>query len=80
VSEPITVPITYNFFGAEDQFPSEWALNVFIFVEGGSTPIPTPGVDYDAITPVSLVSRTTPIVVSEVLTPEPGGDPCGTLN
>jgi hypothetical protein len=78
LSEPITIPITYSFaFPDEATFPSEWALNVNIFVEGGSTGnTPTPFVDYRVATPVSLVSLTTPVVVSEVLTPEPGGNPC----
>ncbi len=77
LSEPITVPIAYFFFAGE-AFPSDWALNFNIFVEGGSTGNqPTPFVDYRVATPVSLVSRNAPLVVSEVLTPAPGGDPCG---
>jgi hypothetical protein len=78
LSDPITLPITYSFaFPDEEAFPSEWALNVNIFVEGGSIGnFPTPFIDYAARVPVSLVSRSAPLVVSDVLTPAPGGNPC----
>lgn len=78
VSDPITIPITFGFGSGGLTFPSDWAVSITIYVEGGSTgPIPTPGIDYSAITPITLVSRSAPIVVSEVLVLEPGGNPCG---
>ncbi len=70
VSE-LRIPFTYQTFpgGGTLTFPSEWALSITIYVEGGSDGVtPTPGVDYNTITPVMLVSRNTDIVVEEVLT------------
>ena len=70
VSEPIRIPFTYQTFpgGGTLTFPSEWALSITVYVEGGSDGVtPTPGVDYNTITPVMLVSRNTDIVIDEVL-------------
>ena len=69
VSE-LSIPFTYQTFpgGGTLTFPSEWALTITIYVEGGSDGVtPTPGVDYNTIAPVMLVSRNTDIVVDEVL-------------
>lgn len=78
VSEPITIPITYFSFSGGITFPSEWALTITLYVEGGSAgTIPTPGIDYDVIVPVSLISQNSDVVVSEVLTPVPAADLCG---
>ena len=79
VSEVITVPFTYLTFpgGGTLTFPSEWALSITIYVEGGSDGAqPFVGVDYNTIAPVSLVSQNTDIVVDEVLTLVPVADLC----
>jgi hypothetical protein len=48
------------------------------YVEGGSTSvIPTPGIDYDLYTPISLISREAELNVSDVLTLTPVADLCG---
>jgi hypothetical protein len=78
VSEPITMRVTYLDFSGTLQFPSEVALSLTVYVEGGSTSvIPTPGVDHDASTQLSLVSKETDVVVSDVLTLLPIPDLCG---
>ena len=79
LSEKITIPITYFTFSGGVTFPSdEWALSVTVYVEGGSTSvIPTPGVDYELATPVSLIDRNLDINIDEVLTLKPVGNPCG---
>lgn len=78
VSERIEIPVTYFSFIDQPAFPSEWALNITIYVEGGSTSvIPTPGIDYDLYTPISLISREAELNVSDVLTPSPVADLCG---
>ena len=38
--------------------------------------IPTPGVDYNTFTPVTLVSRNTDLTIDEVLSLEPVADLC----
>ncbi|MGI9309667.1 MAG: hypothetical protein ACR2P6_10420, partial [Gammaproteobacteria bacterium] len=45
------VPITFFVFSGSIDFPSTWSLQVSIYVEGGSRPIPTPGVDHKVIIP-----------------------------
>ncbi len=78
VSEPIRMPVTYLDFSGTLQFPSEVALSLTVYVEGGSTSvIPTPGVDHDVSTLLSLVSKETDVVVSDVLTLLPIPDLCG---
>ena len=75
-----SVPITYLDFSGLLSFPSEWALSITVYVEGGSTTvIPTPGVDQDAVTPVMLVDRNTELNIDEVLALEPVQDLCGVL-
>lgn len=77
VTAAITIPVTYFPFG-EPSFPSEWALSVTVYVEGGATGvIPSPGIDHDAITLISLVGKNSPVVVSDVMTLEPVEDLCG---
>ncbi len=79
VSEVIRVPFTYLTFpgGGTLTFPSEWALSITIYVEGGSDGAqPFVGIDYNTIAPVSLVSQNTDIVVDEVLTLVPVADLC----
>jgi hypothetical protein len=77
VTAAITIPVTYFPFG-EPSFPSEWALSVTVYVEGGATGvIPSPGIDHDAITLISLVGKNSPVIVSDVMTLEPVEDLCG---
>jgi len=77
VSEPITVPIVDYGISAEITYPSEWVLNVAIYVEDGSpSVIPTPGVDHDFVVPITLVSPETDIVIPDVQTLRPLPDSC----
>ncbi len=81
VSDPITIPIAFGFGSGSLTFPSDWALSITVYVEGGSTgPIPTPFFDYSVLEPITLVSRQAPIVIPNVLVLELGGDPCGLLD
>ncbi len=74
VSDQLEVPVTY--FPVPPAVPSEWALSVTVIVEGGTpTFIPTPGVDYDVLTPVTISNASDDIIVSDVLTPV--ADLCG---
>ena len=77
LSERITFPFTYNDWSGVLTYPSDWALSLTIYVEGGSTGvIPTPGVDYNTFTPVTLVSRNTDLIIDQVLSLEPVADLC----
>ncbi len=76
VTEEITIPITYFAFN-EIPFPSEWALQITIYVEGGSRPIPVEGVDQKVVTPLTVSDRTTPVIIPDVLVLEPSEDLCG---
>ncbi len=78
VSDQLAVPVTYFSFTGQPTFPSDWTLSVTVYVEGGSDQvIPTPGVDYETKTPITLVSRETELVVPEVLQFQPVEDLCG---
>ncbi len=79
LSEPITMRVTYLDFSGALQFPSDaYALSLTVYVEGGSTSvIPTPGVDYEASTPISLVGKNLPVVMPEPMTLAPVPNLCG---
>ncbi|MGI9308897.1 MAG: alpha/beta hydrolase family esterase [Gammaproteobacteria bacterium] len=78
VSDLIEIPITYFVFGGDVTFPSDWALSITVYVEGGSDGvIPTPDVDYDLSYPLTVTARETPVVIPEVLTLVPVPDLCG---
>lgn len=62
------IPVQYLGF---EGFPGSYALDIAIYVEGGSFPIPAAGVDQTVLVDVDLVDATTPIVVPGVLTLEP---------
>jgi hypothetical protein len=80
VSERITIPITYLDFSGLLEFPSDWALSITVYVEGGSTTvIPTPGVDQDVVTPIMLVDRNADVNIDSVLSLGPVKDLCGVL-
>jgi hypothetical protein len=51
----------------EVKLPENYTLVLAVYVEGGSIPIPTPGVDHNAIEDVSVNDSTTPIVLTDVL-------------
>jgi poly(3-hydroxybutyrate) depolymerase len=82
ISEPISIPITYFTFSGAVEYPSEWALSITVYVEGGADgTIPSPGVDHDAIVPLSVIApdivqdlTDTPLVLEAV------GDLCGLLD
>lgn len=77
VSEPITIPVTYFSFSGGVSFPSDWALAITIYVEGGgSGTIPSPGIDHDVIVPVSLIAQNSDVIISDTLTIEPAADIC----
>jgi len=78
VSDLITFPITYFVFGGDVTFPSDWALSITVYVEGGSdSVIPTPFVDYDLSYPLTVTDRNLPVVIPEVVTLAPIPDLCG---
>lgn len=62
------IPVKYLGFNG---FPGSYALDIAIYVEGGSFPIPAAGVDQTVLVDVELVDAGTPIVVPGVLTLEP---------
>lgn len=70
--------VTYLDFSGALQFPTDYyALSLTVYVEGGSSSvIPTPGVDYEASAPISLVDKNLPVVMPEPLTLEPVKDLC----
>ena len=65
------VPITFFVFSGELDLDVPYVLQISIYVEGGSQPIPTPGVDHKVLLPIEFVDRTTPIVIEETLVVEP---------
>ena len=56
------VPITFTTFG-EVAFPADFQLQFSVYVEGGTRPIPTIGIDHDALVPITVTDTTTPIVL-----------------
>jgi len=63
-----TVPITFFVFSGDPvQFPSSWTLSVSVYVEGGTSPTPTPGVDHQAQLPITFDSQSTPVTIAEEL-------------
>ncbi len=65
------IPIRYQDFGGAVTFPGTYTVNLVIYVEGGSFPIPAPGVDYTLYVDVDLADKTTPVIIPGVLTLEP---------
>jgi predicted esterase len=51
--------------------PGDYTVEIVIYVEGGSFPIPASGVDQTALADVTIPDSSTPIVVPGVLTLEP---------
>ncbi len=76
ISEPITIPINLVLIELVYPVPSDWALSITVYVEGGSRPIPAPGVDHDAYIPVTIVGKNTPIIIDEPIEVTPADNPC----
>jgi predicted esterase len=55
----------------ESRLPQNYTLVLAVYVEGGSFPIPTAGVDHNVIYELTVNDSTTPILISEVLVLEP---------
>jgi poly(3-hydroxybutyrate) depolymerase len=59
------IPIKYRAYPFDTSVPYQLAFSVY--VEGGSRPIPTPGVDLMVLKTMTFTDRFTPVVVSETL-------------
>jgi polyhydroxybutyrate depolymerase len=59
------VPIKFFVFGGEFDTSRSYKLAFSIYVEGGSRPIPTPGVDHMTLVPITFENTTTPVVIQE---------------
>jgi len=77
VSGEITVPITYVLIPLVYSVPSDWAFSITVYVEGGSKPIPAPGLDHDALVPVTITDKFTPLVIDQPIVVTPVADLCG---
>ncbi len=84
ISEEITIPITYFTFSGAVEYPSDWALSITIYVEGGADgTIPSPFVDHDAVVPFTVLDPIANPIVDISDTPlvlKPVGDLCGILD
>ncbi len=77
VSGEITVPISYPLIPIIYSVPSDWAFSLTIYVEGGSRPIPAPGVDHDALVPVTITDKFAPLVIDDLIAVVPVVPLCG---
>jgi len=67
-----TVPISFFVFSGDPvSFPSTWTLSINVYVEGGTRPTPTAGLDHQYQGLITFDSRTNPVVVPGVLELEP---------
>jgi predicted esterase len=67
------VPITFFVFGP-GFVPGDYQLQISVYNQGGSQPIPTPGIDHTVLVPLTIADTTTPIIVptaQDVLVVEP---------
>jgi hypothetical protein len=60
------VPI-YELLGTTIEAPADYKLQVSIYNEGGSQPIPTPGIDHMVVVPLRIEDRLLPIVLADPL-------------
>jgi hypothetical protein len=51
----------------DDVLPKTYTLMLAVYVEGGSIPIPTPGIDHNVIYELTVTDSTTPITIPDVL-------------
>ncbi len=75
-SAEITVPINMVLIDLVYPSPSDWALSITVYVEGGSSPIPSPGVDHDAYVPVTITGKNIPVVIDTPIEVTPADNPC----
>ena len=61
------VPISFFVFSGDFDTTQNYKLQISIYNEGGSQPIPTPGIDHKVIVPITFVDKTTPVILSETL-------------
>ena len=61
------VPISFFVFSGEFDTSQNYKLQISIYNEGGSQPIPTPGIDHKVLVPITFVDKTTPIILGETL-------------
>ena len=67
-----TVPITFFVFsGPPVEFPSTWTLSINVYVEGGTRPTPTAGVDLQYQQLITFDAQTTPVVITDVIELQP---------
>ncbi|MBT8421801.1 MAG: hypothetical protein HKN56_03585 [Gammaproteobacteria bacterium] len=63
-----TVPITFFVFsGPPVEFPSTWTLSINVYVEGGTRPTPTAGLDLQYQQLITFDSMTNPITLPGVI-------------
>ena len=65
------VPITFFVFSGDFDVSRTYKLQISIYNEGGSRPIPTPGIDYKTIIPIRFIDKTTPVIINETLDAAP---------
>jgi len=66
------IPITYFVFSGDPvTFPSSWTLQISVYVEGGTRPTPTAGVDHKILLPITLTGQNDPVVIDGELLLEP---------
>lgn len=63
-----TVPISFFVFsGPAVPFPSTWTLSINVYVEGGTRPTPTAGLDHQYQGLITFDAQTTPVTIPGVL-------------
>lgn len=62
------VPISFFVFsGGAVPFPSTWTLSISVYVEGGTRPTPTAGLDHQVQIPITFESKTDPVIIPGIL-------------
>ena len=61
------IPLTFFVFSGDFDTSLTYKMQFSVYVEGGSQPIPTPGVDLKVLIPINFVDKSTPIVLPETL-------------
>jgi hypothetical protein len=57
---PVTLP-------PDSALPASFVFVLAVYIEGGSFYIPTPGIDHNALYPITINDSTTPIIIDDVL-------------